>query len=70
MVLCGSVAGAAPHRVYSHLMNPRENPDDSRRAVRPPDWSLFGGLTQFTALRGFDIKDGRIINFEHEITKS
>lgn len=69
MVLCGSVAGAAPHRVYSHLMNPRENPDDSRRAVRPPDWSLFGGLTQFTALRGFDIKDGRIINFEHEIEK-
>jgi hypothetical protein len=69
LVLCGPLAGAPPHRVYSHLMNPREHPDDSRRPVRPPDWSLFGGITHFTALRGFDIKDGRIVNFKEEIDK-
>jgi hypothetical protein len=69
LVLCGSLGGAPPHRLYSHLMNPREHPDDARRAVRPPDWSLFGGITHFTVLRGFEIKDGRIVNFKEEIEK-
>ncbi len=63
-----ALAFAQPH-VYSHLMNPREHPDDSRRQVRPPDWKLFGGLPQFTALRGFEIKDGRIVNLKQELDK-
>ena len=44
---------AARHRVYSHLLNAREHPDDDRRHVRPPTWETFGGRTRFTTLRGF-----------------
>ena len=56
-------------RVYSHLMNPREHPDDQRHHVHPPDWSTFGHRTQFTSLRGIDEKDGRLVNFREEIER-
>jgi hypothetical protein len=62
-------AATAHHRVYSHLMDPREHPDDSRRAVRPPDWSTFDGVPQFAATRSFEVKDGRIVNFKAELDK-
>ena len=56
MAAVSVVPGWAQHppRVYSHLMNPREHPDDTRRHVRPPDWNTFGNRTQFTSLRGFE----------------
>jgi len=62
---------AAPvrHRVYAHLMNPREHPDDNRRAVRPPDWSTFDNRVQFTALRGFRIEKNQLMGFREDIDK-
>jgi hypothetical protein len=41
-------------RLYNHPMNPRQHPDDKRRAVQPPDADLFGNRIQFISLRGFD----------------
>ncbi len=60
-----------PHsfRVYSSLLNPREHPDFGRRHVRPPDWSTFGDHTHFTTLRGFEIKEDRIVNYAETIRK-
>jgi len=69
LLCCGLLPAAPVHRIYSRLMNPREHPDDSRRPVHPPDWSLFGGLPQFTALRGFQVENGRITNIKEEIEK-
>jgi hypothetical protein len=57
------------HRVYSHLLDPREHPDYERRAVKPPDWNTFKNQTQFTTLRGFNVPDDRIIGFKEEIEK-
>lgn len=59
-----------PIRVYPHYLNPREHPDDSRRAVKPPSWSLFGNRTQFTSLRSFEVKDGKLVGFVDEIEKN
>ncbi|MCE5308096.1 MAG: hypothetical protein LLG20_10680 [Acidobacteriales bacterium] len=56
-------------RVYSHLLNPREHPDDTRRHVQPPDWNTFGNRTQFTSLRSFEVSDGRIVRYTEEIEK-
>ena len=50
-------------RVYSHLLEPREHPDYDRRYVHPPSWETFGNRTQFAALRGFGVEDGRIVGF-------
>jgi hypothetical protein len=58
-----------PHRVYSHLLNPREHPDYDRRAVKPPTWETFKNRTQFTCLRGFGQKDNRLVGFAEEIEK-
>jgi hypothetical protein len=55
--------------VYSHLIDPREHPDYTRRLVQPPSWETFGGQVHFTALREFAIKDGRIVGFVEEIEK-
>ena len=60
---------SAPIRVYSHLLDPREHPDDTRRAVQPPTWETFGGRTQFTCLRSFEVKDGLITGYVEEIEK-
>ncbi len=57
------------HRVYSHLLNPREHPDYDRRAVKPPTWETFRNRTQFTCLRGFGQKDNRLVGFAEEIEK-
>src|SRR5512147_1613963 len=58
-----------PVRVYSTLLNPREHPDDGRRHVRPPSWETFGHRTLFTALRGFEVKDGRLVRYKEELDK-
>ena len=67
----GAAAPAATntHRVYSHLLEPREHPDYDRRAVKPPTWETFKNRTQFTCLRGFGEKDGRLVGFAEEIEK-
>ena len=58
--------GSAPEglrRVYSHLLEPGEHPDYDRRAVKPPGWDIFRNRTQFTCLRGFAVKDDRLVGF-------
>jgi hypothetical protein len=57
------------HRVYSHLLEPREHPDYDRRAVKPPTWETFKNRTQFTCLRGFGMKDDQLVGFAEEIEK-
>lgn len=63
--------GPLPHplRVYSHLLEPREHPDDDRRAVKPPDWDTFDHRPQFTVLRGFNVEGPRIVGFAEEMEK-
>jgi hypothetical protein len=60
---------ANKHRVYAHLLDPREHPDYTRRHVRPPNWDTFEGRTQLTTLRGLKIEDGRIVHYVEEIEK-
>ena len=62
-------AGTNTHRVYSHLLAPREHPDYERRAVKPPTWETFKNRTQFTCLRGFGEKDGQLVGFAEELEK-
>ena len=57
------------HRVYSHLLDPREHPDYDRRAVKPPTWETFKNRTQFTCLRGFGRSDNRLVGFAEELEK-
>ena len=64
-------AASPPDRVavYPRLADPREHPDDDRRPVRPPDWGTFRQRTQFTALRGFNVQDDRIVGYAEELEK-
>ena len=55
------------HRLYVHLLEPKEHPDYERRHVRPPTWATFGNRTRFTSLRGFAVKDGRVVDYAREI---
>ena len=64
-----AAAQTAPHRVYPWLMDPRQNPDYSRRHVEPPSWETFGNATQFVALRGFTIENDEIKNYIEELDK-
>jgi hypothetical protein len=66
-----SDAAPAPHQVYSHLLAPREHPDDARRSVQPPSWETFGNRTQFMALRGFQVNeaDQTIVDYVKEIDR-
>lgn len=59
----------APHRVYTHLLDPREHPDYTRRHVQPPSWDTFGNVTQFAALRGFSVENDQIVGYVEEIEK-
>lgn len=60
---------AAPRRVYSRLLEPTEHPDYDRRAVKPPTWTTFKLLPQFTCLRGFRIQDGQAVGFVEDLEK-
>lgn len=64
-----SDAPPAAIRVYSHLLDPREHPDDDRRPVRPPDWATFKHRTQFTVLRGFHVENDVITGYAAELEK-
>ena len=46
-------AGPTPHRVYGHLLEPREHPDYNRHAAKPPTWETFGNRTHLITLRQF-----------------
>lgn len=48
-----SLQAAEPVRIYPYPLNPRENPDDARRWVKPPDAAVFGDKLHFTGMRGF-----------------
>ena len=58
--------------LYNHPMNPRQHPDDKRRAVQPPDADLLGEQVQFISLRWFDDNDKSTIvnggNYEFKMT--
>ncbi len=56
-------------RVYTHLLEPREHPDYDRRAVKPPTWETFKHRTQFTGVRAFGVKDGKLVGYVEEIEK-
>ena len=60
---------ATKHRVYAHLLDPREHPDYTRRHVRPPNWDTFDGRTHLATLRDFKIEDGRIVHYVEKIEK-
>jgi len=57
------------YRVYGHLLEPQEHPDYNRRSVRPPTLDTFGNRTRFTSLRGFSIRDGKVVDYIDEIEK-
>ncbi len=50
LTVCGAV-GKESVKIYPYPMNPREHPDDLRRAVKPPDQTTFKNRMQFMALR-------------------
>lgn len=54
-------------RIYAHPLEPREHPDYSRRAVKPPDWRVFGNQTRFTSIRGFAVENDMIVNYEKDL---
>ncbi len=54
-------------KIYARLVDPREHPDDERRAVRPPDWETFHHCTQLTSLRSFPIQGDRIVGYAEEL---
>lgn len=62
-------ARPSAHRIWGQLVEPKEHPDYTRRHVRPPDWNVFHRQTQFAALRGLQIKDGRIVDYESLLDK-
>ena len=41
-------------RIFNYPMDPRQHPDDVRRAVKPPDAGTFGNKIQFMALRSLE----------------
>lgn len=40
--------------VYPYRLDPRQHPDEARRAVKPPSYESFGRKMQFIAYRGLD----------------
>lgn len=62
--------GDTPHRIYPNRYDPAFHPDRGRNAVVPPDWSIFGGKTNFICMRGLpsgtDPNTGHPISVEWE----
>jgi len=65
----GSEQPRPARRIYSQLLDPREHPDFDRRAVKPPSWETFKNRTQFTCLRGFEVRNDQIVRYPQEIEK-
>jgi len=58
-----------PHRLYDHLLAPREHPDYTRRHVQPPGWDTFEGRSHLITLRDFEIENGLIVRYQERIDK-
>ena len=56
------------YRVYDHLLNPREHPDDIHRPVRAPGWDTYGYRTRFAG-GGFGVDNDQIVNVAQVIEK-
>ncbi len=52
---------------YPYLLNPAAYPFYQYRAFAAPDWATFDNLPQFTTLRAFPERDGRLVNWREEI---
>lgn len=65
------IASGSPdkHLVETQLLNPRLYPEDERRWVKPPDWSVFGNEAHFTTLRRFKVKKGELVGFASELER-
>ena len=53
LIVCGAL-GAETIKVYPYPMDPRQHPDDVRRAVKPPDQATFKNSLQFISLRSLN----------------
>ncbi|MBU4199001.1 MAG: sugar phosphate isomerase/epimerase [Verrucomicrobia bacterium] len=52
---------------YGFLLDPTIYPDYTRRTVKVPTWKTFDNTTQFTTLRCFTQKDGRLVDWEKDL---
>ncbi len=72
----GSSSAAVPaqgsvsnHRIYAHLLDPREHPDYARHHVKPPSWDTFDHQTQRVTFRRFTLEHGRIVHYAEDLEK-
>lgn len=73
-ISCGAewkdaLALSAPHEVQTELLDPRTYPGDARRWVKPPDWSVFGNETHFTALRYLPMKNRQLEGYSADFER-
>jgi hypothetical protein len=52
---------------YPFMLNPRDYADFTRRPITVPTWTTFSNRTQFTALRVFSSKRGRLVNWKEDL---
>jgi len=52
---------------YPHLLDPTAYPDYTRRPIRVPTWATFENQTQFTTLRAFTVRDGRMVDWQQDL---
>jgi len=52
---------------YPHLLDPTVYPDYPRRYAKAPTWETFDNIMQTTCIRFFNEKDGRLVDYQHEL---
>ncbi len=52
---------------YPHLLDPKQYPEFTRRAFIVPTWDTFGNKTQFTSLRVFTVREGKLVDFREDL---
>src|SRR3990172_6247494 len=52
-----------PRRVYTHLVQPENYRDYTRRYVRVPTWRTFEDRMHCTSIRMFSERDGQLVGF-------
>ena len=64
------VGHSAALRLYPTPLNPEDNPDYSRYAVKHPTQASFDNKTKFATLRGFQINESSVVvNFSADLKK-
>jgi hypothetical protein len=53
--------------IFPELLNPAAYPDFDRRQIRVPTWDTFDNVTQFTTLRMFSLRDGKLHCFREDL---